>query len=239
MKKEQLKRNFTLGVLFLLPVMFVLVMSLSKENFVTLDVVNSNVIDIPSENNTDIKLEGYLTVLGFFGKEPKDKDIEALNLKEIVYDKFKGFKKFQIVILVSKGTESETLELFKEIASYEDLRFWHFVHLDDEDISKTFKSLKSNFELNQNLSTDKVFIIDTDLNQRGRLDDRDDREKSMNKPVRELNFYSCTEIAELKNKMSADDLRILFTEYRQKRKGEFNSDTRRANDLNKTNEQEN
>lgn len=29
----------------------------------------------------------------------------------------------------------------------------------------------------------------------------------------------------------SDDLRILFTEYRQKRKGEFNSDTRRADDL--------
>ena len=45
-----------------------------------------------------------------------------------------------------------------------------------------------------------------------------------------LNSYNCIEVAEVKNKMS-DDLRILFTEYRQKRKGEFNSDTRRAEDL--------
>ena len=29
----------------------------------------------------------------------------------------------------------------------------------------------------------------------------------------------------------SDDLRIVFTEYRQKRKGEFNSDIRRAGDL--------
>lgn len=31
--------------------------------------------------------------------------------------------------------------------------------------------------------------------------------------------------------MGADDLRVLFTEYRQKRKGEFNSASRRADDL--------
>jgi len=31
-------------------------------------------------------------------------------------------------------------------------------------------------------------------------------------------------------------MRILFTEYRQKRKGEFNSDTRRASDLKNSNE---
>ncbi|WP_242130740.1 hypothetical protein [Aestuariivivens marinum] len=231
MNKEQLKRNITLGILFLLPVFFVLVMSLSKENFETLDIVNSNVEEISSINKLDTKLEGHLTVLGFFGKSPKDKSVEALNLKEVIYDKFKGFKKFQVVILVSKGTEKETDKLFKEIASYEDLRFWHFVHLDDSDILNTFHSLKSDFKLKDDLSTNNVFIVDSDLNQRGRLDDREDREKVKGLPIRELDYYSCTEIAELKNKLAAEDLRILFTEYRQKRKGKFNTDTRRANDL--------
>lgn len=231
MKKEQLKRNFTLGILFLLPVFFVLIMSLSKENFEVLDIVNSNVLDIPTLEHSEIQLKDHLTVLGFFGNTPKKRSIEALNLKEVVYDKFKGFKKFQVVILVTKGTEKETKALFKEIASYEDLRFWHFVHLEEDKIRSIFESLKSDFKLDEHLSTDKTFIIDTDLNQRGRLDDRDDKEKSKNLPVRELDFYSCTEIAELKNKMAAEDLRILFTEYRQKRKGEFNSDTRRANDI--------
>lgn len=231
MKKEQLKRNTVLGVLFLLPVFFVLIMSLSTENFETLDIVETNVVEINSFNEQDIKLEGHLTVLGFFGKSPMDKSVEALNLKEVIYDKFKGFKKFQIVILASKGTEQETKALFKEIASYEDLRFWHFVHLEDAQINNIFQSLKSDFKLGSDLSTDKVFIVDTDLNQRGRLDDREEREVAKNKPIRELGYYSCTKIDELKNKLGAEDLRILFTEYRQKRKGEFNSDIRRANDL--------
>jgi hypothetical protein len=73
------------------------------------------------------------------------------------------------------------------------------------------------------------------LNQRGRLDDRTENEIEKNKPEYILGSYDCIEVAEIKNKMS-DDLRILFTEYRQKRKGEFNSDTRRANDLNNKDE---
>ena len=56
-----------------------------------------------------------------------------------------------------------------------------------------------------------------------------------NKTVYGLSSYNCIEVAEIKNKMS-EDIRILFTEYRQKRKGNFDSTTRRANDLNTENE---
>ena len=80
------------------------------------------------------------------------------------------------------------------------------------------------------------FIVDKDLNQRGRLDDRTDGEISKKLAPYMLSSYDCIEVAEIKNKMS-DDLRILFTEYRQKRKGDFNSDTRRANDLNNNHEE--
>jgi len=45
-----------------------------------------------------------------------------------------------------------------------------------------------------------------------------------------LNSYDCIEVSEIKNKMS-EDMRILFTEYRQKRKGNFDSSSRRAGDI--------
>ena len=39
-------------------------------------------------------------------------------------------------------------------------------------------------------------------------------------------------MAELKNKMAAEDMRVLFREYRDRRKGDFDdSNTRRAKDL--------
>ncbi|WP_246454566.1 hypothetical protein [Hyunsoonleella aquatilis] len=206
-------------------------MSISTENYETLDIVKTDVKDFLLVKEDSIKLKDHLTVLAFFGRHPKEKSTEALNLKEIIYDKFKGFKKFQIVALVTEDAQVEAEELFQEIASYEDLRFWHFVPLDEIAILSTFNSLKNDFSLDQNLATSKVFIVDTDLSQRGRSDAREDDEKAKNKPIYEMNYYDCVEVAELKNKLASEDLRVLFTEYRQKRKGQFNSDTRRADDL--------
>lgn len=215
--------------------MFVLILSLSTENYNTLDIVKEDVIEIP-ENRAEIQLKNHITVLAFLGKKPLDKLIAASNLKELIYDKFKGFKKFQIVILVSEDSKKDAEELYREIATYEDLRFWHFVYASDIEIQRTFAGLKSDFKLDSNLSTDNVFIIDTDLSQRGRIDDRTDNEKEKGIPVFGLNSYNCIEVAVVKNKMGAEDLRVLFTEYRQKRKGNFDSTSRRANDLNEKNE---
>ena len=78
--------------------------------------------------------------------------------------------------------------------------------------------------------------LDKERNQRGRLDDREDIEKDRNKPIYPLYSYDCIEVAELKNKMASEDMRVLFTEYRQKRKGNFNTDSRREQDLKANNE---
>ncbi|WP_445736401.1 hypothetical protein [Mariniflexile sp.] len=226
-------RYLVLGILFFLPVTFLLFLYPATHNYKPLDIVNDSVVDLNgfhSNSGEKIVLKDHITVLGFLGTHPMDYAITASNLKELVYDNFKGFKKFQIVIVMPIGTETAVEKLKSEINSYEDLRFWHFVFGEPSEIKKMYTSLKSKTDLNENLATNQVFLIDKDLNQRGRLDDRTDNEIAKKKPAYILSSYDCIEVAEIKNKMS-DDLRILFTEYRQKRKGEFNSETRRANDL--------
>jgi hypothetical protein len=236
---KKVKRYVVLGILFFLPVTFLLFLYPATHNYKPLDIVNESVLDLQqftSDSNENILLEEHITVLGFLGENPMDYVIAASNLKELMYDKFKGFKKFQIVIVVPDGTQKLTEELKKEINSYEDIRFWHFVYAQPLAIQKLYNSLKSNSPLNESLATNSVFIIDKDLNQRGRIDDRTDNEIAKNKAVHGLNSYDCIEVAEIKNKMS-EDMRILFTEYRQKRKGDFDSTTRRANDLNEQDEE--
>ncbi len=100
-----------------------------------------------------------------------------------------------------------------------------------------YNSLLSENSLDNNLATENVFIIDKERSQRGRLDDREDKEKEKDAPIYPLYSYSCIEIAELKNKMASEDMRVLFTEYRQKRKGDFNTDSRREQDLKGKNEE--
>ena len=233
MNLKKVSRYVVLGILFFLPVTFLLFLYPATHNYSPLDIVNESVLDLDnfsSNSEEKIQLKDHITVLGFFGNNPIDKTITASNLKELVYDKFKGFKRFQVVVLMPKGTEEAVQTLKQEISSYEDLRFWHFVFGEPSHIKRVFFSLRKEEDLSEDLATDHVFIIDKDLNQRGRIDDRTDNEIEKNKPVYGLNTYDCIEVAEIKNKMS-EDMRILFTEYRQKRKGEFNSTTRRASDL--------
>jgi len=233
MNYKKISRYVILGMLFFLPVTFLLMLYPATHNYTPLDIVNESVLDLQSfssDSSEPIILKDHITVLGFFGNTPEKNSTVALNLKELVYDKFKGFKKFQIVIVMPNGTEDAVKKLKRDISSYEDLRFWHFVFGEPKAIQQVYFSLKNKIELSSNLSSSHVFVVDKDLNQRGRLDDRTDNELESKKPVYGLYSYDCIEVAEIKNKMS-DDLRILFTEYRQKRKGEFNSDTRRASDL--------
>ena len=238
MNFKKVKRYSVLGILFFLPVTFLLFLYPATHNYTPLDIVNEEVLDLDqftSYTNEKILLKDHITVLGFLGKNPLENLITASNLKELVYDKFKGFKKFQTVLIVPEGTQNEVAELKQEIISYEDLRFWHFLYGEPSSIERLYNSLKSGGKLNADLATNAVFIIDKDLNQRGRIDDRTDNDIEKNRAVYGLSSYDCIEVAEIKNKMS-EDIRILFTEYRQKRKGNFDSTTRRANDINTENE---
>jgi len=220
-------------VLFFLPVAFLLMLYPSKHNYVPLDIINENVLDLDgftSDSDDTILLKDHITVLGFIGKQPLDNSIAALNLKELVYDKFKGFKKFQIVIVAPNGTQKEVEELKKEVNTYEDIKFWHYVFGSPKQIKTIYNNLETRTNLSSNLSTNNVFIIDKDLNQRGRIDDREDKEIVKGVEQYGLSSYDCIEVSEIKNKMS-DDMRILFTEYREKRKGIFEYEIRRAKDF--------
>ncbi|MDY2586240.1 hypothetical protein [Winogradskyella aquimaris] len=236
MELSSKKRNIVLSILFFLPVAFILIMLLSKDNYNPLDIVKENIQELP-QNDDNIQLKDYITILSFLGKKPMDNSTAAFNLKELVYDRSKGFKTFQVVILLPHDAKSEAEVLLKEIKSYEDLRFWHLVYAEESEIKSVFQSLKSEEDLDENLATNMVFIVDRDLNQRGRIDDRTEKEIESNKPLYSLYSYNCVEVAELKNKMAAEDMRVLFKEYRDKRKGDFDdSSQRRSKDLKQTNE---
>ncbi|MFB1026546.1 MAG: hypothetical protein QMC27_01050 [Flavobacteriaceae bacterium] len=233
MNITKLKKPFVLTVLFFLPVLFLLFLYPSKHNYKTLDILKKDLPELTNfvdKNGDDLRLESHLTVLGFLGETPMDDAILALNLKELVYDKFRGFKRFQIVVLVPESAKAQVALLEKELNQYEFLEYWKFGFGSKEDVLAAYQELKISAVLDASLKTSDVFIIDKERNQRGRLDDRDKNEIKRNSPIFGLSSYDCLEVSVLKNKMS-EDVRILFTEYRQKRKGNFNSTSRRADDL--------
>lgn len=233
-----MKRNITLGVLFFLPVMFLLMLYPSTHNYNPLEIVNTNVEELhqfSAYNNNSVQLKDKITVLTFLGSNPNENMIATLNLKELVYDKFKGFKNFQIVAVLPYQAKDKIEVIKNNLSAYEELKHWHYVFGDETHIKQLFSSLESAIQLDNNLASPSVFIIDKDLNQRGRIDDREKNEIANNLEPYSKVEYNCLEVAQIKNKMS-EDMRILFTEYRQKRKGNFDSSMRRADDLKENNE---
>ena len=154
----------------------------------------------------------------------------ALNLKELVYDKFKGFKKFQIISISSLNSEKSLESVKKELMKSDELKYWFFATTSDEEINKIYSSLRYHNELDSSNYTSEVYIIDKQRNQRGRIDDRDDNQIENKIAPFGLYSYNSIIVSEIKKKMN-DDIRILFTEYRQKRKGNFNSNIRRISNL--------
>ncbi len=222
-----------LGILFLLPVIFLLFLYPSTHNYNTLDIVNEDINEIDNliflENN-NTTLEENITILNFLGSSPIKNITGALNLKELVYDKFKGFKKFQIVTISTSASENSLKIVKKELMKSDELKYWFFATANDEKLNEIYNSLRSSFKLDSTNYTNQVFIVDKERNQRGRIDDRSEDEIENNIALFGLYSYNSIIVSEIKKKMN-DDIRILFTEYRQKRKGNFNSNIRRISNL--------
>ena len=222
-----------LGILFLLPVIFLLFLYPSTHNYNALDIVNEDIVEIDFLNfidNRKTNFEGNITILNFLGDKPMENITGALNLKELVYDKFKGFKKFQIISISSLNSEKSLESVKRELLKSDELKYWFFATSSYEEINKIYRSLRYQNELDSSNYTSEVYIIDKQRNQRGRIDDRDDNQIENKIDSFGLYSYNSIIVSEIKKKMN-DDIRILFTEYRQKRKGNFNSNIRRISNL--------
>ena len=149
-------------------------------------------------------LEGKITILGFLGSQLENQKTIALNLNQKIYKRFYEFNDFQFIMIVPRGTEEKVEELKYELSQLEDISRWNFVFGENDKIQKLFTSLKSNVELDENMGTPYVFIIDKDKNLRGRTDDDDEGMKY---------GFKATSVAELNNKME-DDVKIILAEYR-------------------------
>lgn len=203
----QVKKYLVLGILFLLPLSMYIFFASGKDNFGRLPVLTESVAEIDvftSVSNEEVRLKDNITILGFFGKNPMKHKVNAFNLAHKIYKKNREFKDFQIVFLMPNGSETATSELQQKLSEIAETDHWKFVYGTPEDIQSVFASLNSEYQLQPDLSSPYVFIIDKDANLRGRNDDED---------VGKLYGFDARDIAEINNKMS-DDVKVILAEYR-------------------------
>lgn len=203
----EMKKFFVIIVLFALPLVAYLFFASGVNNFARLPVMDSDVASLEGFESFDGNkpaFEGNITILSFPGRNPKEFETNAYHLLEKIYKPYSGFKDFYFLSVVPEGSEQELDALKEELSSIADLKKWKFITASEEEIKNLFSSLDSNLELDSDLSTPHVFIIDKDGKLRGRQDDEG---------AGKLYGYDTGSIAVLNNKMN-DDVKVILAEYR-------------------------
>ena len=207
MKKEEVYKKIVLGILFVFPLLVYLFFASGKNNFAKLPILSEKIMELP-ENSIDnsTKLSGHISILGYWGGSLQNKKAEALNLNEKIYKRFYQFDDFQFVFLVDSDKKKEVEELKTSLRQGvgTDLSRWNFVYAEKKEIKSHFLSLNISSDLDVNGSTPYVFIIDKNLNLRGRNDDED---------IVTLYGYDARSVAQINKKM-IDDVKVILAEYR-------------------------
>lgn len=213
MKKHFTKKRVVLLSLFILPLVFFLVLSTGINNFKKLPVVTERVLDLPKKDSLGIQLEERISIICFLGSDVELSKGGIFNLNQKIYKPFYGFNDFQLIAIYPKTKRTLALDLQKKIAEFTDMSRWRLVGLDSLEIEKVYQSFDTGEPL-VNLQSNKAFIVDKDLNLRGRNNDED--------TLNGILFgYNMNSVAELNNKMK-DDVKIVLAEYRLALKREKN-----------------
>jgi hypothetical protein len=207
-----MKNKLVLILLFVLPIAIYLIFSTATHNSLFLPTISKANADLPANwvglNQEKISMKDKITVLGFVGNNVIENRGNFFNLNQKIYNKYKGFKDFQMVIVTTVGNEEKAKQIIEELAPITgEMTGWKFVFATPEEIQTFYDSYKLVGKLDANFGTPDVIIVDKELNHRGR--------KGKNKKGKEeyKESYNTISAADLHNEMT-DDVKIILREYR-------------------------
>lgn len=202
-----MKKKAVLLALFIFPLAFFLLLSTGINNFTKLPVVTPNVVDVSIADSTGtVQFKDKITIVCFLGYDVDKVKGSFFNLNQKIYKPFYGFKNFQIVAIYPKESELVVEKLKSDLGNFTNMVKWNFVAATDTEIDSIYNSFQTTYTLEPTKYSSRAFIIDKDVNLRGRNDD-EDYEDGM------LFGYNMQSVAELNNKMK-DDVKVVLAEYR-------------------------
>ena len=193
MKKNRKTKVLALSALFLGPLIFYIFLSLGIYHHANLPILTKNVENVKGE----VSFKDHFSVVSFLGTDIEKNKGGLFNLNEVIYKRYRKSMFFQSVLIAPEGTEIQVNALKKKLSSYTDINNWKFVFMSADDIKKVFNSFDSPYTINQDLSSEYVFIVDRELRLRGRKDDEDTDNGR-------LYGYDMNSVNDLKNKMKKD-----------------------------------
>lgn len=205
-----MKKNLVLIVLFILPIVAYLFFASGVNSFSKLPVITTNVSELgelKSSNDKSVKLASKITILGFSGTDVYEKRGGYFNLSQKIYNRYREFKDFQVVILVPIGTEKQVEVVLNKLKAVSNMSNWHFVFATPQEIEVVYKSMKLQNPIDVSKGSNTVYIIDKELSLRGRKGKNNKNEEEYREG------YNTSMVSELHNEMT-DDVRIILAEYR-------------------------
>lgn len=193
MKKIKIKKALVLSALFLGPLLFYIFLSLGIYHHANLPILTDKVENVKG----DVSFKDHFSVVSFLGTDIEKSKGGLFNLNEVIYKRYRKSLYFQSVLIAPKGTETQVETLKKKLRTYTDIENWKFVFMNSDEIKKLFNSFESPYTINQDLSSEYVFIVDREMRLRGRKDDEDTKNGR-------LYGYNMNSVNDLKNKMKKD-----------------------------------
>jgi hypothetical protein len=216
----KMKKNIVLFVLFVLPIVAYLFFASGVNSFISLPTITKDIPEITSWKTLDnkaVRLTNKITILGFIGSDVMKHKGNFFNLYEIIYDKYKDFKDFQVIMVLPEGTENQVQELLKlDIKKLGTHKGWNFVFASPNEITTFYNKLHLVGKLDSTLATPNVFIVDKKRNLRGR------KGQDQKGTPEYKEGYSTIYVSDLYNKMM-DDMKIIIYEYRAALKRNHNA----------------
>lgn len=199
-----MKKNIVLFVLFVLPIVAYLFFASGVNSFIKLPVITPKVQNFGDWKDLEgdrLTLEGKITVLGLGGHDLYDQRGNLFNLNQKVYERYHEFRDLQFVYVCPIGAEEVAAKIRRQFATFVDVSDLYFVFAPDDEIKAFYAGLKVKGKLSSKLSTPNVFLIDKNMQLRGRTGDE------------YKESYSTFHPSEVSNEL-LDDFKILLYEYR-------------------------
>ncbi|HLN96401.1 MAG TPA: hypothetical protein VK183_12275 [Flavobacterium sp.] len=201
-----MKKKLVLFVLFIVPIVVYLFFATGVHNFTTLPILTRAVPEMgdwKTLSGKPVKLQDKITVLAFGGDSLRSRQGDYFNLNQKIYERYHKFRNLQFVVVCPFGMEPEAKRLLASMDATSDVEDWHFVFAPKEEIATFYKGLRLRGQLDADLGSDNVVLIDKKRNLRGR---------PMKKEYKES--YNMMHASELSNEM-LDDFKILLYEYKK------------------------
>lgn len=212
-----MKKNIVLFVLFILPIVAYLFFASGVNSFTKLPVITNQIPELgqwKSLNGEKVSLNNKITILGFSGNEILKNRGNYFNLNEKIYQRYHEFKDLQFVVIAPEGTEKDVKAVLDALGDFTDVSHWYFVFAKPDEIKNYYAQLKLKGNLNSDLGTPNVYIVDKERNLRGRKAEKEYKEG-----------YNTFHPAELSNEM-LDDFKVILYEYRAALKKNHNASKR-------------